>query len=339
MNKGLTIKDIAKAAGVSETTISRYLNKKYEYMSEKTRRKIEEVVLTLDYRPSNVARSLKSQKSKLIGAVIADIGNQFASDIIKGLSDTCEALGYTLMIAISDESTENEQIQIEKFLDNQVEGLIINTTGFNQDYLTQLREGSVPVVLLDRGVPESQIDVVTNDNYGIGLKAMKYLIDSGFKSIGFFVNEVTNTVRSERLRAFKNGLAGQTEVLGDVYVVDPDNHENLIESMMSFKKLPEPRAIFSANGLTALGLLEAMKEEQLQIIEDFGLLTFDESTWARVVSPSITTIDQSSYGLGVEACRLLVHKVEGTAEKQSLSTSGSQLPSRLIIRESTSYLN
>ncbi|WP_314062186.1 LacI family DNA-binding transcriptional regulator [uncultured Vagococcus sp.] len=337
MEKSVTIKDIAKTAGVSETTISRYLNKKYEFMSEKTRRKIEEVVRTLDYRPSNVARSLKSQKSKLIGAVIADIGNQFSSEIIKGLSDTCEELGYTLMIAISDETAENEQNQIEKFVDNQVEGLIINTTGDNQDYLTQLSKESIPVVLLDRGVPESQLEVITNDNYTVGLRAMNYLIASGFQSIGFFVNPVTNTVRAERLRAFKDGLINQT-VKGAVYVVAPDNQQSLVDSMMAFKEFPEPRVIFSANGLTALGLLEVMKENQLEVIKDFGLLTFDESAWAKVVSPGITTIDQSSYHLGVEACRSLVNEIEETTE-EALLRSGRSLPSKLIIRESTSYLH
>lgn len=336
MDKSVTIKDIAKAAGVSETTISRYLNKKYEYMSEKTRRKIEEVIHALDYRPSSVARSLKSQKSKLIGAVIADIGNQFSSEIIKGLSDTCEELGYTLMIAISDESAENEQTQIEKFIDNQVEGLIINTSGDNQEYLRELANRSTPVVLLDRGVPNSQLDLISNDNYGIGIEAMSYLLGSGFKSIGFFVNPVTNTVRAERLRAFQDGLEGHPDRSGAIYVSEPDNQASLAESLAAFSQLPEPRVIFSANGVTALALLEAINQNHYQLKRDFGLVSFDELAWAKVVSPGITTIDQSSYGLGAKACRLLVNKIEGTGDTTSKEI---RLPSELIIRESTSYLN
>lgn len=335
MAKHMTIKDIAKQAGVSETTISRYLNKKYEYMSEKTRRKIEAVVKEMDYRPSNVARSLKSQKSKLIGAVIADIGNPFSSEIIKGLSDTCEKLGYTLMIAISDESAEKERLQIEKFIDNQVEGVIVNTSGNNQTYLEQLNHSSTPLVLLDRGVSTSQFDLVSNDNYASGRQAMSYLVTSGFRSIGFFVNPLTNTVRTERMRAFEDGLKAHSEVVGQAFVVESNDQETLSASLKAFQQMPAPRVIFTANGSTALAVLEALKADNYELIKDFGLLSFDELTWAKVISPGITTIDQSSYGLGEEACRQLIRKIE---EPTVIKGKETRLPSELIIRESTSYL-
>lgn len=333
MINSITIKDIAKAAGVSETTISRYLNKKYEYMSEKTRKKIEKVIFDLDYRPSNVARSLKSQKSRLIGAVIADIANPFSPVIIKGLSDKCEELGYTLMIAISDESCKNEQEHIEKFIDNQVEGLIINTSGNNEEYLERLNKTELPIVLLDRGISTANIDTVSTDNYRSGREAMAFLIAKGYQSIGFFVNAITNTVREERVRAYCDVMNENHEITGDVYVVEPREPKKIQEALEALMKLPAPRVIFTANGLTALSILEVMKQMNYEINQEFGIICFDDLTWAKVVTPTITTIAQSSYSLGAAACLQVIEKIE--KGNNAKPTSLTLFPGELIIREST----
>ena len=334
MNKPVTIKDIAQKVGVSETTISRYLNQKYEYMSEKTRDKIATVIQELDYRPNHMARSLKSQKSRMIGAVIADIENPFSAMIIKGLSDKCEALDYTLLIAISDNSAANERKQIEKLLDNQVDGLIINTSGDNEDYLLVLNDSGFPMILLDRGVSQGKIDTVTTDNQGAVQDMLAFLVDEGFRSIGFFSDELSNTVRQERCNSFEKVMKAQTEkgLKGVVYLRNPAMDSELATALQDFYTYPAPRVIFGANSLMTLKLLELMKQANYVINQDFSICGFDDLAWAKVMTPALTTIHQNSYDLGVESLNQLVAKINQKTVEEAKIT---KLPAHLKIREST----
>lgn len=337
MNKPVTIKDIAQKVGVSETTISRYLNKKYEYMSEKTRDKITEAIKELDYRPNQMARSLKSQKSRMIGAVIADIENPFSSLIIKGLSDQCEEMGYTLLIAISDDSAVNERKQIEKFLDNQVDGLVINTAGDNEDYLLEINASGLPLILLDRGVFGNKIDTVTTDNNGAVQTMMRYLIDSGFQSVGFFSDKLSNTVRQDRVKSFEAVLANQNEqsVQGKVFLETSGEESHVLATLQEFGKYPSPRVIFGANSLITLKILEVMKKHSYVVNQDFSICGFDDLAWAKVITPSLTTIHQDSYALGAEAINQLVLKIANKNEPRSNDAKMTIFPATLKIREST----
>ena len=336
LSKPVTIKDIAQRVGVSETTISRFLNKKYEYMSVKTRKKIETVIEELDYRPNNVARSLKSQKSKMIGAVIADISNPFSSIIIKGLSDRCEEMGYTLLIAISDDSSLNEQKHIEKFLDNQVDGLIINTSGDNEAYLKELNASKFPIILLDRGITGNVIDTVTTDNYTAIVEMMDFLIGSGYKSVAFFVDKLSNTVRKDRLRGFNDSIRNHKNKLNSVVYSNPDGDKQMIrDSLKDFKAYPKPSVIFGANGLVTLTVLEVMNNENYIINEDFGICGFDDLTWAKVITPELTTIYQDSYTLGAESITQLINKIEDPEKNTHSQARVTLFPATLKIRNST----
>lgn len=337
MNKQATIKDIAQKVGVSETTISRYLNKKYEYMSEKTRDKIETVIRELDYRPNQMARSLKSQKSRMIGAVIADIENPFSSLIIKGLSDQCEKQGYTLLIAVSDDSAVNERKHIENFLDNQVDGLVINTSGDNEEYLLALHASRLPLILLDRGVTGNQIDMVTTDNEGAVEKMLTYLVETGFQSIGFFSDKLSNSVRQDRVRSFENVLAQpkMKSIQGGVYTDVVSDESSILTAVQQFHQFPEPRVIFASNSLVTLKILEVMKSHSYQINRDFSICGFDDLAWAKVMSPSLTTIHQDSYALGAESIDQLVKKIEKKDPQSNHQGKRTLFPATLKIREST----
>lgn len=191
VQKRATIKDIAEQAGVSGTTVSRYLNGKFNYMSEETKKRIEIVIDELGYRPSNIARTLKSNKSKLVGAVIADIENPFSNKIIKGLTDKANELGYSLMISVSNNSVEKENESIARFLDNQVDGLIINTVGENEPTLKKIQK-QIPLVLIDRDVTSFKADEEIAAYYHqLGVKVV--VIKNG--SHGALVQEVNKSMQ------------------------------------------------------------------------------------------------------------------------------------------------
>lgn len=344
--KKMTIKDIAKEAKVSETTISRYLNGKYEYMSAKTKINIETVIKKNNYRPSNIARTLKSKKSRLIGAVITDIENPFSSIVIKGLSDRSNELGYSLMIAISDNDIEKEQMYIQRFLDNGVEGIIVNTTGKNEDYLKELKQTGFPIVLMDRGVFDNSIDTVTTNNYELGIEAMDHLFETGYQSFAFFTGTLEfNTVRQIRYKAFSDKIKKNKNDTSKVYIIERlekkyeqvQQQKEIARKLKEFRKLPSPRVIFAVNGLLLLAILEVMKQENYHLGDDFGIIGFDDWTWATVIGSGVSTIAQDSYAIGAESCSLLVSRLDH--KENSKEPIYKELTGKLMIRESTTIKN
>lgn len=332
-NQRITITDIAKEAGVSETTISRYLNGKFEYMSENTRKKIDGVVARLDYRPSSIARSLKSKKSFLIGAVIADIENPFSTFIIKGLSDCAGDLGYSVLIAVSDDSVEKENKQIQRFIDNGVDGLIVNTVGGNDEALLEIKKSGIPIVLIDRDVKASNLDLVTTDNLSVGKGAMAHLVDNGFKGIGFFTGSLDeSSTRRERHQAFLEVAKMYPDLDCRTFFVERNNEEDMDAKLSKFLEMPKPRVIFAVNGVVLLAVLEAIKRGNYRINEDFGILGFDDWRWTKIIDPGITAVSQQSYLLGEEACKLVVQRINGDNSPEPIHKL---FPAELMIRAST----
>ncbi|MBM6615922.1 LacI family DNA-binding transcriptional regulator [Desemzia sp. RIT804] len=332
--KKVTLKDIAKAANVSGTTISRYLNGKFDYMSVETRRNIEMVIKELDYRPSNIARSLKSQKSMLLGAVIADIENPFSNTIIKGLSDQANELDYSLMIAVSDGSIEQEQKHIQRFLDNQVDGLVVNTVGMNEDFLVSLKSEDVPIVLLDKAIADKSIDCITSNNYSLSKELVNHLLSEGFKSIGYFTpTRESNAVQLSRFQALEDVLETYDEIQMHQYTTIKEEAEKLIEAIEDFFQLPEPRVLIAANGLILMNVLKEIEKIGKRIGKDYGVCGFDDILSASIISPGITTVAQNSYGLGKESGALLIKKIN--EEEKDRSVIYKELPGELKIRQST----
>lgn len=332
--KRITIKDIAEKAEVSETTVSRFINKKYEYMSEATRRKVEKVVKELNYRPSNIARSLKSNKSKILGAVIADIENPFSNLIIKGLIDRSNALGYSLMVSISNNLIEKENEGIRGFIDNNVEGLIVNTVTDDESLLQEVSE-DMPVLLIDRGVKNLNVDLVTSDNYELGRELVTHLIDSGFKRIGFFSEKMdNNTVRQIRHQAFRDCVEGREDIDAQTIIIDREKPDETAELLHSFLSTREPRVIIAGNGLIQLALMQVLKEHDYVFGEDFNFCGFDDWAWSTMIGEDgITTIAQDSYRLGTESIDIIHKRL--TNELEDTEPVIKTIEGQLIVRGST----
>lgn len=332
--KQITIKDIAKEANVSGTTVSRYLNGKFEYMSEETRNTIEKVISDLDFRPSNIARTLKSNKSQVIGAVIADIENPFSTQIIKGLTDKANEIGYSLMISISNNSIDKEKEGVERFLDNRVDGLVVNTVGMNERFLQEIKN-KLPVVFIDRGVVSFQGDTITSNNYELGQQMMDHLFEKQFQSIGFFTEAIeNNTVREERYRSYEEAIKRKNQISSKTYIVDLTDENSISQQLKQFYETPEPRVIFAGNGVVLQMLLTIMKEKNYNIGEDFSICGYDNWVWTSFVGKDgITAIEQDSYALGTESITLLHKRMNKNIESdQPLNI---MIEGRLLIRGST----
>jgi LacI family kdg operon repressor len=337
--KSVTISLVAKTAGVSKTTVSRYLNGKFEFMSAETKSRIQKVIEDLEYHPSNIARSLKSSSSRTIGCVIADLGSPFSSILLKGINDVCSSGGYQVLFSNSDNRPERELGCIQKLLDHRVDGLILNTTGGNEGYLIELDQKGIPIVLADRSIePKDAISTVTTDNYRSTYSCMKHLFENGYRKVAFFTQG--NGVISPRKIRYRAYLDAMSELFGEdgssyAYVIKGNDTENCMNSFSDFigRNPFERHAVFSVNGVTALTVLHAVRKAGYKIGEDVGVCGFDDWGWASLVPPGITTITQDSYNVGMQSAKILLHRLRC---KRNCKPIYLELPNRLNIRGSTS---
>lgn len=332
----ITINDVAKAANVSKTTISRYLNGKFEYMSQDTRKRIQSVIEELKYRPSNVAQTLKSNKSGMIGVIIADIASQFSSILLKGIGDVCQANGYKVIISNVDNDPAKEREYLESLLDNKVEGIIVNTTGYNDELLIDINENKVPIVLADRIMDELKIDSVATNNYSITFDTIKFLAEKGYKNIAFFTQDPErNSARHLRKKGY---LAAMKEFLNIdagnlIYTIDVNDQGTTIKAIEKFNAAYKNKlkAIFTVNGVTLLNVLQGIQECHYKIPEDFYVCGYEDWGWARLAYSEIPVISQHSYEVGVESANMLIKRING---KRKGKPKYIELEAKLIIGDS-----
>lgn len=337
---GITIEDVAKKTGVSKTTISRYLNGKYEFMSKETRERIEHVIDELEYRPNSMARSLKNQNSKIIGCTIADIENQFSSFIFKGVSEICKKHGYRVLVAEINNNEDDEREAIESLMSYNIDGLIINTTGSNDEYLINLKKtNNIPIVLADRSIAENNVlDTVTSNNYDATYECMMHLKKQNYTKIAFFTYDMANnSVKTKRYEAYYDALK---ELFGldpkeYTYILKKKNLNNYDKALKTFIEANkgENIAIFTVNGALLLDILRRLKKLKYDIEKDnIGICSFDDWGWAELVDKEgVTTIRQKSYECGVKCAELIFEGIECKDKKVDYI----EIPAELIIRGST----
>lgn len=322
----LTINDIAKLANVSKTTVSRFLNNKYEFMSNETKNRIQNVITKTNYKPNSLARSLKTRKAKIIGCTIADMQNQFSSFIFKGISEVCTKKGYHVLVT---EVKDSEKEAIKSLLSYNIDGLIINTIGGNDKYLKDLAaKKTTPIVLADRNIKyENTIDTVTCDNYNATYKCMQYLNDQGFTNVAFFTSNMkNNSVKKLRYSAF-------CDAIKKIFKKDPKNltfidEFNLKEFIKKYRN--SNTAIFCVNGSILLEVLNKVNDLGLSLKkEKIGICSFDDWGWQEFLD--ITTIKQNSYKCGIMCANLLFERLENMDKKIEYI----EIKTKLIKRSST----
>lgn len=341
MSKNLTIVDIAKSAGVSKTTVSRYLNGRYEYMSEQTRERIKKVIEVSGYQPNKLAQSLKNQKSMLVGFVVADIESPFTSAAIKSVGDAMLGTGYNLVTANSDNSYERELENIQSLIGQQVDGLIVNTVTSSNPRLIGLANGGLPVVLLDRFVKDYNFDIAYFENTKSIHDAIEHLHEEGYRHLAYFTQEYEFvSPRSLRRKAFLEKLAEMGVEHPEQYAFSAENKTEKIEA--NLRRLldickGEPPAVICSNSVTLMRTVKAIRNLGLRMPHEIGLCGFDEwgwaseLDWASIVDVGLTTILPSVHELGAQTVNLLFRRIQQPeSEKKEIA-----IPGKLIVRDST----
>ena len=331
----VTIDDVSKIAGVSKTTVSRYLNGKFEHMSDKTKDKVRKAIEELNFRPNLTARTLKSQKTNLIGIIVPDVSHPITVQLIKGAIDECAKEGYQVITASSDESTEKEKDYALAMIDRQIDGLIVNIVDYNEfSHFENLKKSGAKIVLADRTINKPFFDMVTTNNYEMTKDAIRTLYNMGFERVAFFSPDLhKNNVRFERYSAFLNqSKSFENDPNELVYRLnDQKDYVNALQDFMS-KNSTKRLAVFASTPVALLNLLGAVHEMGINIPNDIGICGYDNLPWTNLISGGISVIEQPFYEVGVESARLLIKRINGQED------NGPQyvvLKSKLILRSST----
>ena len=340
-SNSVTIDKVSEVAGVSKTTVSRYLNGKFEHMSEKTRDKIKAVIQELDYRPSSIARCLKSHKTGLIGVIVSDITNPVAVKLIKGIIDHATQEGYQVVTATSDETSEKEQKYILSMTDRQVEGLIIVVADYNEYQLLEgLQAKGAHIVLADRPINKPIFDTVTTDNYAMTRRAIKTLYNMGYEEIGLFSpNLLKSNVRLSRHDAFIDQSKEQGKNPDRLtYVIPKGTEDEYKKALADFMNNHEGRrvAAFASTPAAMLNLIEATQELGLAIPKDLGVLGYDNLHWSKLICGGLTVIEQPFYEVGYESAKILIKRIKNQIEDAPIHV---ELSFKLILRNSTTIVS
>lgn len=333
-SKRPTIEDVAREAGVSITTVSRYLNQRYEYMSAKTKAHIGQVIHRLDYRPNAMAQGLKANRTKLVAVIVVNISYPFCASVLRALSDVMAPAGFGLLVYDTGGDAEREREFLLSLRSQNVDGIIIQTNGANQDLLREFAQ-DVATVMVDRRFDIPDVTNVITDNEQASYQLTMELFQSGYKDVIYVTEpEAGISTREERLMGYRSACqaAGHNERIAWVDKTSPQTFRDFIEQMKS-QTLRKPCAVYTANGLIMLELYPQLVALNLTVPTQLGLATFDDPDWASVTTPPLTSIRQPTEEMGRLAANVILGKVSDAANEhhQSVHT----IPSQVIIRQST----
>lgn len=309
--KKLTIKDIALKANTSKTTVSFYLNEKFDKMSYDTRKRIEKVIEETNYTPNIMAQSLKSKKSRLIGVIAADITNPFSNNIVKGIDDIARKEDYQIIFGNSNFEYINEKKYIERMLDMGVDGFIVQPTMQFDKLVAAIEKAGKKIVCVDRVSPKFKGKYVKTNNYDITFKAITQLYNRGYEEFIFISEDLdTSITRIER----KNGFIDAIQSIGAnsniIKVESQTSYIELSKELMKYINISKKVAIFAAHDKILQKVFRASKYIGWDIPNQVGIIGFDNWNWTIYASPSVTTIDQPTYQEGKHATKLLIDMIE-----------------------------
>jgi LacI family transcriptional regulator len=325
-----TIKDVAREANVSVATVSRSFSGSQPVSAEVLER-VREVSRRLGYRPNAVARSLRMEATKTLGLVIPNITNPFFTEVARAVEAAAWRAGYSLMLGNTDEDPKKEERYLEVLLGKQVDGILISPASAESPHLSKVEDEGVPVVFLDRAVPGMDAPVVRADGRLAVGAIVEYLANLGHERIAIISGPPETITGEERLRTFLEEAERLGVEVPPAMIRAGDFRRRSGEIAMSDLLALEspPTAVFAANNLMALGALTAAKEAKVSIPEDLSFVSFDDSRWFELMSPSISAISQPLEELGEAAARLLTMALENGEKPQSVI-----LDAELVLRES-----
>jgi LacI family kdg operon repressor len=332
--KRITIADVAEHAKVSKSTVSQYLNKRFDYMGEGTKKRIEVAITELHYRPNIVARSLKQKSTSTIGVIVANILHSFSTQVIRAIEDICHLYDFHIIVCNADDNPEKEKSYIDMLRAKQMDGIIIFPTGENVELYNEMADEGYPIVFVDRLVTDVSIPTVMLDNERASSLAVSHFIDKGYERIGVITNVIKNvSPRMERMNGYKKTLQSNGIAINEEYIksLAVDNIQQGLEEMLH---LEQPiQAVLAGNDLALMEILKYVKTHGLSIPTDLAIIGIDDVSFASFYEPALTIVAQPAAEIGKKAAELLLSKIQKKVVEEEHTVY--RFEPKLIVRNSS----
>jgi len=336
----VTIKDIAKKAGVSHATVSRALNGN-SAIPESTAAGIRDLAQAMGYSPSAAARGLKTNRSHVIGVIVSHIDNPYFGEIVQGIEDTLQGTGYSLFFASSHMNLENEKNIVHAFAAHRVEGVIICSVTVGSQQADALRQNGMPIVVINNQSPERFSCSIAHDDLDGARQVTRHLLSLGHKRIAYLGNESAERINKERLAGFRFELK-EAGIKADPTLILDCGGSEIENGVAGMQKLlechPLPTAVFCFNDLMAIGALSVMTEAGINVPGQMSLAGFDNIEYSKYTQPPLTTFDQPKRAIGAEAASLLMDRIQLARNNEHPKPITRNMRGNLLIRNSTAPL-
>ncbi|MGR5500178.1 substrate-binding domain-containing protein [Vibrio sp. DNB22_10_4] len=331
-----TMKDIARLAGVSTSTVSHVINKT-RFVSEEISERVNSAAKELNYAPSALARSLKMNRTRTIGMLVTTSTNPFFGEVVKGVERSCYHQNYNLILCNTEGDTERMKASIDTLLQKRVDGLILMCSTLEGEKLDIFDQyPSIPVVVMDWGPMHFESDKIQDNSFLGGYLATKHLIESGHTEIGCITGPLNRHQALMRYEGYKKALNEHHIAINPGWIVESDfecdGGAKSLEVLMSRGALPT--SLFICNDMMAMGAINVAHDKGIHVPNDLSIIGYDDIHIAKFMSPSLTTIHQPKYRLGKTAVETLLAKIE----KTSLAADVVQLEPSLVVRGSVKNL-
>jgi DNA-binding LacI/PurR family transcriptional regulator len=329
--KRASIKDIARIASVSHSTVSRALRGS-PLVNHETAEKIRQIAAEHGFRVSAVARSLATSRTRTIGVVVTSIADPFVAEVVDGIEAEATAGNYSVFLATCHADPEREMNVVYSFEERRVDGIVVTASRVGALYRPMLERMEIPIVLLNNQHPSQYAHCVTIENLEASRQAVRHLVDLGHRRIAYIGDRFGYSSDSERFSGYRSALdEADIPFQPDLVVHGDGKLEGGTAAMEKLLAAPElPTAVFCYNDMTAIGALKALRSRGLQVPADISLVGFDDLPLAQYMEPPLTTVRQPKYEMGRLAAQVLLTLLEGSEAEQNIQVRG-----ELVVRHST----
>ncbi|RAO99400.1 LacI family transcriptional regulator [Petrotoga sp. 9PW.55.5.1] len=334
----VTIKDIAKKAGVSPNTVSRALNDKPD-INENTKKKIEKIAQEMGYVRNVYATMLKSSVTHTIGVIMPDSSNPFFSEVFKGIDKAAQERDYQIIIMNSEGVYENEEKFIKTLLERRVDGILLFPMQESYEDIRELIKEHFPMVLVGREIYEWNVDEIFSDEVKGGYIATKHLIEKGRTKIKMITDQLYNSASFGRLEGFKKALKekGISFSENDVKLCHHVHEGYHVQAgydktMEMLQKKEKFDGIFCYNDLIAYGAIKALKEKKVKIPQEVSIVGYDDIRFSRLIEPELTTVKVHKFEMGYQAFQMIYKRIKN--KNRVNSSTRKVLDVELVVRNS-----
>ncbi len=322
------IRDVARKANVSISTVSRVINGTANVRPE-LKERVLKAIKELNYRSNPLARGLKGFPTRTLGLIIPNIENPFFPAMVRGVQDVANKRGYTVFLCNTDEDIELEEVQYFSLLEKKVDGLLLVTSSLNASFLEKKPE--IPIVLLDRYVENSEISyVVVDHRMGMNL-ALKHLEKIGRNRVIFLGAATSTSGAKERVEAFYEYFRGDPDLRSRMFFGKYSERSGVRMAQELLKSRVDFDAIVCGNDLIAFGVMKVLQENGIEVPRDVSVIGYDDISFSSFLFPKLTTVHQPTYELGEIAAHMIVDEIE----KRKSDAKRIRLEPYLVVRETS----